>query len=288
MTAPPFAYFGGKTILAPRIAAMLPQHGHYVEPFGGSLAVLLAKSPSRMETVNDLDGDLMNFWRVLRDRPDELERMCALTPHSRAEFDTCRDRADEPSDVERARRIFVQYTQGRGSVGVKSGWRHYVKPAGGTSMPDYLVGYLSRISAAAARLQAVSLECRPALDLIESYGRDPEVLLYVDPPYLGTARADGDESRSGTKRYRHEMLTDDEHRELAEQLRRCHAAVVLSGYASELYDGELYADWHRTAFRSGTGQGPDGWSNRVEVLWSNREPHPTLFSIDEKEWRRAR
>ena len=82
---PPFAYYGGKTKLAPAIAALLPEHGHYVEPFAGSLAVLLAKPPSRMETVNDLDGALVNFWRVLRDRPLELARACALTPHSRAE-----------------------------------------------------------------------------------------------------------------------------------------------------------------------------------------------------------
>lgn len=277
MSAPPFAYFGGKTRLADRIVAMLPPHEHYVEPYAGSLAVLLAKPRSRMETVNDLDGDLMIFWRVLRAHPDELARVCALTPHSRAEFDTCRDRDDEPDDVERARRVFVQYTQGRGAVGVKSGWRHYVKPAGGTSMPDYLVGYVSRIAAAAERLQGVSLECRPALDLIASYGRDPEVLLYVDPPYLGTTRAVGDDSRAGTKRYRHEMLAADEHRDLATALRGCRAAVVLSGYPSDLYDIELYPGWHRTIFRTGTGQGADGGSNRTEVLWSNRAPQQTLF-----------
>jgi DNA adenine methylase len=84
---PPFAYYGGKTTLAPIIANLLPQHEHYVEPFAGSLAVLLAKTPSRAETVNDLDGDLVTFWRVLRDRPDELERACALTPHSREEYE---------------------------------------------------------------------------------------------------------------------------------------------------------------------------------------------------------
>ncbi len=72
MTAPPMAYFGGKTRLAARIVELLPPHEHYVEPFAGSLAVLLAKPLSRMETVNDLDGDIMTFWRVLRDRPEEL------------------------------------------------------------------------------------------------------------------------------------------------------------------------------------------------------------------------
>ena len=75
--AAPFPYFGGKTSHAARIASLLPDHGHYVEPFAGSLAVLLAKPRSRMETVNDLDGDLMTFWRVLRDQPEELARACA-------------------------------------------------------------------------------------------------------------------------------------------------------------------------------------------------------------------
>lgn len=96
---PPFAYYGGKTQLAERIVATLPPHKHYVEPFAGSLAVLLAKPPTTMETVNDLDGDLMTFWRVLRDRPADLIRACALTPHSRGEnvdaFD--RDQVDEPT-----------------------------------------------------------------------------------------------------------------------------------------------------------------------------------------------
>lgn len=85
MLKPPFTYFGGKTTIAAQIAAVLPAHEHYVEPFAGSLAVLLAKRPAPMETVNDLDGVLMNFWRVLRDRPQDLARVCALTPHARAE-----------------------------------------------------------------------------------------------------------------------------------------------------------------------------------------------------------
>ena len=83
---PPIPYFGGKQALAPWIVSLFPKHGHYVEPYCGSLAVLLAKSPARMETVNDTDSKLMTFWRVLRDRPIDLARVCALTPHSRAEL----------------------------------------------------------------------------------------------------------------------------------------------------------------------------------------------------------
>jgi DNA adenine methylase len=277
MTAPPVPYFGGKGMLASRIAALLPAHGHYVEPFGGSLAVLLAKAPSPMETTNDLDCDLQTFWQVLRDRPEEFTRAVALTPHSRAEFEASHDR-DGLDDIERARRVHVQLTQGRGAVGVKSGWRHYVKPAGGTGMPDYLVGYLRRFAPVVERLQGVSLECRPALDVIATYGRDPDVLLYVDPPYLGTSRANGNDPRGGTQRYRHEMLRAPEHRELLDALLGCSAAVVLSGYPSPLYD-ELLDGWDRVEFATGTGQSARGeWSTRTEVLWSNRSiSAPTLF-----------
>lgn len=269
MSAPPMPYFGGKTLLASRIAQLLPPHGHYVEPFAGSLAVLLAKAPSRMETVNDLDAEIVAFWRVLRDRPDELLRAVALTPHARFEYEHCTDRAD-CDDLEIARRVHVKLTQGRGAVGVKSGWRHYVKPAGSHGMPDYLLGYLRRFGPAAERLQHVSLECRPALEVIASYGRDPDVLLYADPPYLASSRAGGDDPRGGTQRYRHEMLGTGEHREMADALLDCSAAVVLSGYPSPLYD-EMFGDWSRVEFSTGTGQPARGeWSVRTEVLWSNR------------------
>jgi DNA adenine methylase len=82
---PPVTYYGGKTTIAARIVSLLPRHRHYVEPFAGSLAVLLAKPPSPMETVNDIDRDLMTFWRVLRERPADLGRACVMTPHSRRE-----------------------------------------------------------------------------------------------------------------------------------------------------------------------------------------------------------
>lgn len=274
MTAPPFAYFGGKTQLAGRIAALLPPHQHYVEPFAGSLAVLLAKAPSAMETVSDLDGDIVTFWRVLRDQPDEFAQVCALTPHSRAEHQAAYDRPDNLSDLERARRVWVLLTQGRGGQLLRTGWRHYADPYGGSGMPDYLRGYVSRLGPAAARLAEVSLESLPALDLITKYGAYPNVLIYADPPYLGSTRSSGG--------YRCEMTGDSEHQDLLAALLDCKAAVVLSGYPSPLYD-EALQGWDRVEFATGTGQASRGvWSTRTEVLWSNRKiATPTLFD----EWR---
>ncbi len=273
MTAPPFAYYGGKTTLASRIAGLLPPHRHYVEPFAGSLAVLLAKPPSLMETVNDLDGHLMTFWRVLRDRPDELMRVCALTPHSRAEHQAAYD-LDGTDELERARRVWVCLTQGRGNALRKTGWRHFQDPGrrGPTSMPDYLTSYVERMRGSAARLAGVSLEQRDALDLIADYGRHSEVCIYADPPYLGSTRS--------SRQYLVEMSHPEEHEALAQALRDCLASVVLSGYDSPLYAG-LYEGWHRLEIPTYTGRGNHSEQRndrQNEVLWSNRPVgHPDLF-----------
>ncbi|WP_063045022.1 DNA adenine methylase [Nocardia pseudovaccinii] len=263
---PPFPYFGGKMTVAARIADLLPAHQHYVEPFAGSLSVLLAKPATRFETVNDLYQELMTFWKVLRDNPTELARVCALTPHSRAEYAAAAD--IDGDDVEVARRVWVRLSQSRsGLLGKKTGWRFYIDPAGSSSsMPDYLSGYVQRFAAVADRLHDVSLECRPALKVIDAYGRIPEVCLYVDPPYLGS-------TRNGTN-YAHEMASDAEHSELLESLLRCRASVVLSGYASELYDTAL-ADWVRVEIPAFNGNAASG--KRTEIVWSNREiGQPTL------------
>jgi DNA adenine methylase len=256
---PPFAYFGGKTLLAPRIADLMPDHDHYVEPFCGSLAVLLAKAPTKFETVNDIDGELVTFWRVLRDRPQELARVCALTPHSRAEH--ANTYGDPPTDdLEIARRVWVQLTQGRAGIRRATGWRHYVKPVGTAPMADYLDAYVERILACAERMRNVSLECRPALEMIDRYGREDGVLIYADPPYPTSTRYSGS--------YLHEMGSDDEHRDLAAALKACACAVIVSTYPSALYD-ELYADWYRTEISTMTGQGGSN-QKRTEVVISNR------------------
>lgn len=272
---PPAPYFGGKQRIAERIVAKLPAHEHYVEPFAGGLSVLLAKAPSPLETVNDLDGDLMTFWRVLRDHPEEFIAKCALTPHSRAEHASSRDR-DGMDDMERARRVWVALTQGRGGQLQRTGWRYYVKPAGTSiGMPGYLAGYVNRMPAAAARLAHVSLECRPAHDVIEQYGADPDTLLYVDPPYLGG-------TRGTSNSYRHEMKSEQDHRDLAAGLDACVATVILSGYPDPLYD-ELYGGWHTLDIDAWTGQGNHSRQSargaRTERLWSNR-PLSDSLSLD--------
>ena len=265
---PPFAYFGGKTLLAEQIAGLLPAHEHYVEPFAGSLAVLLAKPRSERETVNDLDGDLVAFWRVLRDRPVDLERVATLTPHARDEFATSRD-LDMVDDLERARRVWVRLTQSRSHSMKPTGWK-FARGNAGFNPSRSLATFAGRIGPSAERLRGVSLESRDALDVIRDYGSEPTVCIYADPPYVGSTRATN---------YGLEMTADDQHQAFAQACHDARAAVVISGYGSALYD-DLFGDWHRLELRGAVTLSGD--NDRVEVLWSNRPiGEPDLFSFGE-------
>lgn len=260
---PPIVYLGSKTAIAPKIVELLPKHRHYVEPFAGSLAVLLAKPPSQAETVNDLDGDLMCFWRVLRDQPEALERACLLTPHSRTEYyASIGDLADLP-DLERARRVWVRIAQGSSRTLKHGGmWARYVTYRNNDKpLAAQLRSLAAHIHPAAERLADVSLDSRPALAMVTKYGRAKENLLYLDPPYVETTRAPG--------RYRHEMASVEEHTELLEAALACKSAVAISGYPSDLYDTAL-AGWHRYEIASRSGGRGTPLRPATEVLWINR------------------
>lgn len=272
MVKPPILYFGAKGSTAERIVDLMPPHDGYIEPFAGSLAVLLAKPRARMEVVNDIDREIMTFWRVVREQPDDLQALIDLTPHSRAELELSHDRDGIP-DLEVARRVWVRLTQGRApALGVRTGWRYfsqYVSANGNRSnIADYLNAYRRRMPEAAERIADVSLECRDALEVIADYGQHRANLLYVDPPYLGSTRRGS--------RYAHELTGEDQHRALAEALHSCSATVMLSGYASDLYDRELFPDWSRVELGAFTGNGATD-TRRTEVVWINRDIEGALW-----------
>lgn len=253
----PFPYYGGKTRIAADIAALMPEHTHYVEPFAGALSVLFAKPKSLVETVNDINGDIVNFFRVLRDRPTELERACVLTPHSRQEHADARDLEVE-DELERARRTFVLLSQGRNASLRKTGWAHFQNPAGAGSRPQYIQKMVGRFGALAARLLDVTLENRDGVQVIREFGRFKENLLYVDPPYLASTR-----TSSG---YAAEFSRPDQHAELLEVLAECKAAVILSGYPSVLYEASLKG-WFRLDLIGGRNVNNHA---TPETIWSNR------------------
>jgi len=270
-----FNYMGGKARLGPWIAGLLPPHRTYLEPFAGSAAVLFAKRPSLTEIVNDLDGNVVCFFRVLRDRPDELARALRLTPYARAEMEAA-DLSDPAlPDLERARRFFVrvQSTVSH-SAHSRTGFAIAAQQppgGGGSDHAHKFVLVVERLEACAERLRRVQLECRPAVDLIGRFATDPHTAIYADPPYLAATRSMRTK-RPGIGDYRVEYASEQDHRGLAEAFHRARAAVLLSGYHSPLYD-DLYADWWRVErpVSVPTGNGTGGAIKRaVEVVWSNR------------------
>lgn len=274
---PPAPYYGGKTRIAPWVVSLMSPHQRYLEPFCGTASVLLAKPRSRFEVINDRDQHLVTFFRVLRDRPDELERACRLTPYAREEFLAARDSLDDVDDeLERARRWWVRIVQGFNNApgAWSTGWS--LSSNRGTTEPTSAVNLVARFESIAERLRTVAIENQDALTLIERFDH-PDQVIYCDPPYLGSTRA-GRERRSTTLDYVHDMTADEDHVALAAVLNQCSSHVLLSGYPSPLYD-ELYAGWDRaetTVVRSAAmrrGMDPAATSKKThstEVVWSSR------------------
>lgn len=271
MSETPLAYFGGKGRLARTIADLFPEHETYVEPFAGSLAVLLAKRRSRIEIVNDLDRDLVTFWRVVRDHPHEFARLLALTPHARTEYEhALTDPPTDTTDLERARRLWVRVMQGRGAGNTNVGWRW--RTAGSPLSFD---SNIARMGTVGQRLRNVTIENRDALAVIRRHTDNPNALLYLDPPYVQS-------TRSGN--YRHEY-TDAQHAALADAVADAAATVVISGYESHDYT-DHFRQWEITRLRSFStvGFAEGGATERIEILWSNRPLGVAtlpLFEIEE-------
>ncbi|GAA1983441.1 DNA adenine methylase [Amycolatopsis minnesotensis] len=271
MTAlrPPVGYYGAKVRLARRIGGMLPPHRVFVETHAGSAAVLFAKTPSPVEVINDLDGEVTHFFTVLRTRGPELARACQLTPYSRAEYEACAERPATLDPVERARRWWVRCNQSfnKASAAGRAGWASSAAPKSNPA-PDF-AARADELAVAAARLRTVLIENRPATDIITKYGVH-DAVLYVDPPYLEQTRLGRDRSRG--RDYTFDTAGEAEHRDLAAALHATNATVLLSGYPSDLYD-ELFGDWHQIALtlpRPSGNHAPARARHAVEVLWSNR------------------
>jgi DNA adenine methylase len=288
---PVLRYYGGKWRLADWIISHFPAHRIYVEPFGGGASVLIQKPRVYAEIYNDLDGEIVNVFRVLRCAASakQLERTLRLTPFSRNEFMAAYRKSRRP--IEQARRTLIKSYMGFGSNGLWSkdatgagmrtqastwcpptGFRSDAKRSGTTPAHDW-ASWPDQIDAFTQRLSAVVIENRPAEDLIETHDRQ-DTLHYVDPPYVPETRS------SPRQQYRHEMSRKD-HERLGELLNAAKGMVVLSGYPSSLYDKQLYSHWHRVERKHLA----DGARPKIEVLWLNprASEHQKQLRFDEEQ-----
>lgn len=259
----PFPYHGGKGRLAPWIASLMPDHRVYVEPYAGSAAVLFAKAPTPIEILNDLDGNVVNFFRVLREQQEDLVRALTYSPYSRQEYAAADLDEVGLDEVERARRFVIRCSQGRNGAGSgsKVGWSNAIRR--NQSRPGTFANAVDRLPLVADRLRRVAVEHRDAVECVSAYD-SPETLLYVDPPYLASTRVSNLD-------YRLDVADETEHRRLAACLRAFGGCVLLSGYPSPLYD-ELYGDWHRverSISRPSANRRGEASATAVEVVWMN-------------------
>lgn len=258
-----FGWYGGKFNHLDWLLPLLPELHHYSEPFGGAAAVLLNREPSPVETYNDIDGEVVNFFKVLRDHADELVHAIALTPFSREEFyQAIHGTTDGISNIERARRFYVRARQvrtGLAQTATLGRWANCknTSRSGMSGVISRWFGGVEALGEIAQRLLRVQIENRPALDVIRLYD-GPETLFYCDPPYLHKTRGDN-------KAYRFEM-DEEEHTQLADALHRCHGHVAVSGYRCAFID-RLYVGWRR--FDAPVKQCHSVKKPRSECVWMN-------------------
>ncbi len=236
-----FGWYGGKFSHLGFLAPLIPADAtHFCDVFGGSAAVLLNVGPYPVESYNDVDSELVNFFRMLRDHGDDLIRVISLTPFSREELMQACEPAHNLSPLERARRFYVRARQTRTGLAQKSStgrWAHCVltSRSGMSGAVSRWLGSVEGLPEIVNRLQRVQIENAPATEVIQRYDTE-ETVFYLDPPYVHSSRGD-------TSAYGFEMR-DGDHEELARVLRCIRGRAVLSGYRTDLYD-ELYAEWRR-------------------------------------------
>lgn len=263
MMPTPLAYFGGKQNLAPQIVRMFPEHRFYLEAFAGGAAVFFHKSRAKRETLNDLDGTIQNFWRVVRDHPEELAERVFSTPYSRTEWNLA-SASEVEEGIEGARKLLVEVDQSFGRM--RGSWSP--PSLNGRWQPGSWDGLPERIVWAAERLKGVSIECSDGVDLIPRFDV-PGAFIYCDPPYAPEARRSPNVYKVDAD--------EDLWSRLANTLSSLkHALVVVSGYPCEPME---HLGWPRHPIgsrRSATpGPGQREWTE--ESLWMNYEKGNSLF-----------
>ncbi|MDH5160366.1 DNA adenine methylase [Heyndrickxia oleronia] len=246
-------YPGSKWSMADWIISHMPQHKTYLEPFFGSGAVFFRKETSLLETINDIDSNIINLFKVIRDYPEKLAEKVHWTPLSREEYYKSFE-ANPEDEIERARVFLVRCGQAIGAkTSDRTGWRSNINPLNHHKAKEWN-NLPEKILSVADRLKNVQIEHQDASQLIKRYNR-PEVFIYADPPYVLRTRS--------KRMYAHEF-SDADHAILIGYLKKHAGPVLLSGYDNELYN-DLLNDWQKETFEAFAETG----SKRTEVLWIN-------------------
>ena len=258
-------YPGSKWALAKWIISFFPEHHSYLEPFLGSGAVLFNKPRSNIETVNDMDGNVVNLFHWIKRDPERLAHEIYYTPYARQIYEDAFSSMPEDS-LQRAVNFYIRLNMGHGfrTNGEKVGWKNDVQGRERAYASLNWCNLPDKILQAAERLRGVQIENMPALDLIKRFNYK-NVLIYCDPPYML-------ETRNG-KQYRCEM-DDNDHEKLLRLLLQQKGAVLISGYDTELYH-DMLIGWTRyetTAYSRVC-------SKKKEVLWMNFKPYGQQMSI---------
>lgn len=258
-------YPGSKWAIADWIIQYFPEHHTYLEPFFGSGAVFFRKSRSHIETINDLDGEVVNFFNQVKDNLENLSKEIYFTPYARDEYE--RAYRENPEDkLRRAVNFCIRLNMGYGfrTNGEKVGWKRDVQGRERAYAAEDWKSLPKRLTETAERLRGVQIENRPAIELIQDFNYKT-ALIYCDPPYLLETRSQ--------KQYAKGM-TDQDHKDLLEVLRNHKGYAIISGYESKLYDDILHG-WHKKETVSRTQSG----EKKKEVLWMNFEPEWQQMSI---------
>lgn len=246
---------GSKWRLSDWIISHMPPHEVYLEPFFGSGAVFFSKHPTRTETINDLDGNVVNLFRVIRDKSNQLAAMVDMTPWSRSEYNEIRENLQTGDPIEDARRFLVRCWQGFGAkTAHNTSWAH--GRVANVNKPELWSKLPQRILNITDRLKQAQIECMDAIEIIGAYN-DSKTLIYSDSPYL-------ESSRRNKGLYNIEMGKDDQHIRLLEVLQKHSGPVILSGYPSDLYDSHLVG-WEKHSTKTQVEKG----MSATEVIWLN-------------------
>jgi len=275
----PLKWWGGKTYLAPKIIELMPRHLHYVEPYFGGGAVLLAKDPMDeskfwgkqcyekgiSEVVNDINLELTNFWRVLQDDKTfaSFRRIVEAIPFSQVEWKEAEARLQpvKPPDIDAAVAFFVRCRLSR--AGEFKEFATLSRNRTRRRQNEQASAWwncIEGLPAVHARLRRVVILNQDALSVIGAQDGE-RTLFYLDPPYVPR-------SRSTVGNYAHEM-TEADHKAMLKAIRQCQGKVILSGYPNPLYDRALH-DWNRHEIAiDNKAAGGKTKRKMTEVLWMN-------------------